>query len=74
MSTLDGADKEVRLPILLPGIGGTKLLGVPVLPHLSTEKAGNLISKASMELFDQWDCKILWLEWSSIQLHPTLGT
>ena len=56
MSTLDGADKEERLPILLSGIGGTKLLGVPALPHLSTEKAGDLISKASVKLLDQWDC------------------
>jgi hypothetical protein len=57
MNTLDNADKEERLPILLSGIGGIKLLGVPGLPHLSTERAGDLISEASIKLLDQWDCK-----------------
>ena len=43
MDTLDGGVKEERLPILLSGLGGTKLLGVPALPHKSSENAGFLI-------------------------------
>jgi hypothetical protein len=57
MTTLDSSEQEERLPILLSGIGGSKLLGVPSLPHLSTEKAGDLISKATTTLLDQWNCR-----------------
>ena len=47
---------EERLPILVSGVGGVKLLGVPTIPHKSTEKTGPQISKASKELLDEWDC------------------
>lgn len=32
MDTLDCASKEERLPVILSGIGKTKLLGVPAIP------------------------------------------
>ena len=35
MLTLDGSKKEERLPVLLSGIGGTKLLGLPALNTVS---------------------------------------
>ena len=57
MDTLDGGSKEERLPVLLSGAGGTKLLGVPSIPHKSTEKAGVLITEASYELIKEWDCE-----------------
>ena len=57
MATLDSSEQEERLPILLSGIGGSILLGVPSLPHLSTEKAGDLISKATITLLRQWNCR-----------------
>ena len=56
MDRLDDSNKEERLPILLSGSGGTKLLGVPSLPHKSSEKAGHLIAKASCELIEEWEC------------------
>ena len=49
MDTLDGGAKEERLPILSSGLGGTELIGVPALPHKSSEKAGHLIAKATSE-------------------------
>ena len=56
MTTLDSLEQEERLPILVSGIGGCKLLGVPSLPHLSTDKAGNLISNATTSLLYKWNC------------------
>ena len=56
MATLDGASQQERLPVLLSGIGGTKLLGVPAIPHKSTEKTGDLISEVSIELIEEWNC------------------
>ena len=43
MDTLSASDdaQEERLPILLSGIGGTKLLGVPTVPTKSNEAAGD---------------------------------
>ena len=57
MDTLDGSTKTERLPILLSGLGGVKLLGVPAIPHKSSNSAGSLIAKASDELIKIWDCK-----------------
>jgi len=57
MDTLDGSTKIERLLILLSGIWGTKLLGVPAFPHKSSTSAGSLIAKASDELIKIWDCK-----------------
>ena len=56
MATLDGASQQERLPFLLSGVGGTKLLGVPTIPHKSTEKTGDLISEVSIELIEEWNC------------------
>ena len=56
MTTLDSLEQEERLPILVSGIGGCKLLGVPSLPHLSTDKARNLISNATTTPLDKWNC------------------
>ena len=39
------------------GIGGFKLLGVPPLPHKSDQRAGDLISKATTNLLNNWECK-----------------
>ena len=36
--------------------GGSKLLGVPALPHKSDEKAGDLILNATVNLLREWDC------------------
>lgn len=47
---------EERLPILVSGVGGVKLLGVPALTHKSTEKIGPQISRATKELLDDWKC------------------
>ena len=38
METLDGQNKVDRLPILISGKGGIKLLGVPAVPCKCTEK------------------------------------
>ena len=57
MSTLAGGRKEERLPVLLSGEGGTKLLGVPALPELEKgDSMGRLIAEASLALLQQWDC------------------
>ena len=56
MDTLDHSEIEDRLPILISGIGGAKLLGVPALPHKSIEKKGNLISAATLKLLTEWKC------------------
>lgn len=57
MDTLDNSGKEERLPVLLSGIGGTKLLGVPALPHKSSEPMGTLIAKATCEVIQKWNCE-----------------
>ena len=56
MLTLDGAKKE-RLPVLLSGIGGTKLLGVPALNSESVGPMGQQIASATLSLLIQWQCK-----------------
>ena len=50
MQTLETGGMEERLSALLSGIGGAKLLGVPALPHKSTEPAGKLIAIGSIKL------------------------
>ena len=52
MDTLDGSSKAERLPILLSGVGGSKVLGVPQLPNLAGDLSGNLISSATLQLLD----------------------
>ena len=60
MDTLDSKGIDDRLPVLVSGVNGTKLLGVPPLPH-STKKAGTVlgdeISKATNKLLVDWKCK-----------------
>ena len=56
MDTLDTFSEEERLPILLSGIGGIKLLGVPALPHKSTEYAGTLVSEVTYNALNEWEC------------------
>ena len=57
MDTLDNSkDKEERLPVLISGIGGTKLLGVPNIPYKSSDKAGAQIANATKKLLEDWNC------------------
>ena len=55
MEASDGVGKVERLPVLLSGIGGTKLLGVPAIRHKSSSLAGSLIADASDKLIKIWD-------------------
>ena len=58
MSTLAGGGTEERLPVLVSGEGGTKLLGVPALPELEEGDAvGRLIAEATVGMLQQWDCQ-----------------
>ena len=57
MHTLDGFCKEERLPVLISGIGGSKLLGVPAISSKSSDSAGKLIAQATVPLLEEWDCK-----------------
>ena len=59
MSTLDSKDTDDRLPILVSGINGIKLLGVPPLPSSTKKiglKQGEVISEATKNLLLDWDC------------------
>ena len=58
MDALDKMGKEERLPVLVSGIGGVKLLGVPILKKLKEKlKKGTQIAEASVDLLNQWECK-----------------
>lgn len=58
MSTLAGGGTEERLPTLVSGEAGTKLLGVPALPELEQgEAVGRLIAEATVGMLQQWDCE-----------------
>ena len=57
MEASDGVGKVERLPVLLSGIGGTKVLGVIAIRHKSSSFAGSLIADASDELIKIWDCQ-----------------
>ena len=50
MAASDGTGQVQRLPILLSRVEGTKLLGVPVIPHKSYTSRGKLISEKSTEI------------------------
>ena len=56
MEASDGVGKVERLPMLLTGIGGTKLLGVPAIRHKCSSFASSLIADAS-DLIKIWDCQ-----------------
>ena len=47
--------KEERLPVLVSGVGGVKLLGVPALPHKSKERTGPQIASVTKKLLDEWN-------------------
>ena len=49
--------KDDRLPTLISGIGGVKLLGVPACPVKSGVPAGNLIADATLGLWKHWNCE-----------------
>ena len=55
MSTLDGAGTEERVPVLLSGVGGTKLLGVPALP--ADVPMGQAIAQVTSEALQQWQAQ-----------------
>ena len=57
MLTLDGANLEERLPTLLSGIGGMKLLGVPALNTDSSLPMGQKIASATVSLLNEWKCQ-----------------
>ena len=57
MEASDGVGKVERLSVLVFGIGGTKVLGVPAIRHKSSSFAGSLIADASDELIKIWDCQ-----------------
>ena len=52
MSTLSKCDDKIEehLPVLVTGTTGTKLLGVPALPHKSSERVGPQIAHQSKKL------------------------
>ena len=52
----DKYKKDERLPVLISGVGGVKLLGVPALPTKSSESAGNLIANSTIALLVSWKC------------------
>ena len=57
MDTLSNENcSEERLPILFSGVGGVKLLGIPAIPHKSSEKTGPQIGKATKEHLAAWGC------------------
>ncbi|RXG74021.1 hypothetical protein Avbf_03244 [Armadillidium vulgare] len=59
MATLDSKDTDDRLPVLVSGVNGTKLLGVPPLPSSTTKaglKHGKVISVAAKNLLIDWKC------------------
>ena len=59
MMTLNSKGIDDRLPILVSGANGIKLLGVPPLPA-STKKAGlihgDVVAKATKSLLEDWKC------------------
>ncbi|KAL7639231.1 UNVERIFIED_CONTAM: hypothetical protein RMT77_010765 [Armadillidium vulgare] len=59
MATLDSKDTDDRLPVLVSGVNGTKLLGVPPLPSSTTKagmKHGSVVSVATKNLLIDWRC------------------
>jgi len=37
------------------GVGGVKLLGVPILPHKFSQKKGPMIAEATCKLLNDWE-------------------
>ena len=53
MPTLAGSGKQERLPVLLSGVGGCKLLGAPPLPHKDKDTPmGTIITDAVVGLLE----------------------
>ena len=57
INTLDGLSKQERLPILVSGVGGHKLLGAPLIKKNRSTPVGNLISQEALNLLDSWGCQ-----------------
>ena len=57
MNESDRVSKVERVPVLLSGTGGNKLLGVPAICHKSSSFAGSLIADASDELIKIRGCQ-----------------
>ena len=59
MAFLDYKDTDDHLPVLVSGVNGTKLLGVPALPSSTTKadlKHGNIVCVATKNLLVDWKC------------------
>ena len=56
MSTLEGGSSEERLPVMLSGVGGAKLLGAPALPPREDQPMGDLIAEAAVGCAESWNC------------------
>ena len=51
----DKYSSNERLSVLMSGIGGMKLFGVPVLPVKSTESAGHMVSNVKVNIIVESD-------------------
>ena len=49
-------ETQERLPVLVSGIHGVKLLGVPIVEGAKGEKVGPLIAMATVNLLNEWNC------------------
>ena len=58
MSTLDGGDKQERLPVLVSGGGNNKMLGTAALPPKDPDTPmGTLIADAVVGMLEEWGAK-----------------
>ena len=56
MNSLNNGGQQERLPVLISGEGGVKLLGVPTIETKSGQgMAGKEIASQTIKLTDQWD-------------------
>ena len=57
IKSLETKNKEERIPILVSGVNGVKLLGVPNVFHDGAKlKFGEKIPSMTMELLEDWQC------------------
>ena len=60
MKSLDCKSTDDRLPIMVSGVNGIKLLGVPSLSHINENAGstkGDIISLATKQLLIEWKCE-----------------
>ena len=57
MPSLDGSTKEKRLPVVVSGLGKTKLLGAPVLRKILKVTYGAKVTGATVGLLNEWKFK-----------------